>query len=291
MIGHGTSPVPGGGTAPSTPIPILVYHSIDDHASEGFAPWAMSRRRFAEHMAHLADQGFRTLAVRDLVAALDGGRPLPDRTVVITFDDGFADFRRNALPELQRHGLAATLYVATGYIDGASRWLRRVGEGDRAMLTWPQLREVESCGIEVAAHSVTHPQLDLLRPAAARAEIVESKQSLQDGLGRPVDTFAYPFGNYDRRTREIVIDAGFTAACAVKHAMSHRDDDRFALARIIVRAGDGVADLKRYLDGENLALAPARERLRTAAWRRVRRIRETARHFSEIGHRDAARSA
>ena len=272
-------------------IPILLYHSIDDQASDGFAPWAMPRRRFAEHMTYLADRGFRTLTVRALVAALDKGQPqsLPERVVVITFDDGFADFQRNAVPVLMHHGFASTLYAATGHIGGASRWLRHVGEGNREMLTWSQLRDVDACGIEVGAHSVTHPQLDLLPVKSARDEILRSRYALEDGLGRAVDTFAYPFGNYDRRIRSIVADAGFTAACAVKHAMSHCNDDRLALARIIIRGNDSVTQLASYLDGAGLAAATSHERFRTTAWRQVRRARQAVRCITAKGlRRDAA---
>lgn len=152
------------------------------------------------------------------------------------------------------------------------------------MLTWSQVREIDRSGIELGAHSVSHPQLDLLRPAVARAEIEGSRQALEDGIGRAVDTFAYPFGSYDRRVREMVVEAGFNAACAVKHAISHRGDDRFALARIIVRADDDVAKLARYLRGECVAPAKARERLRTRTWRHVRRALQVARRLREIGH-------
>jgi peptidoglycan/xylan/chitin deacetylase (PgdA/CDA1 family) len=154
--------------------------------------------------------------------------------VVLTFDDGFADFYSAALPALRRHGFNATLYIATSFVEGTSRWLEHIGEGDRPMLNWEQLAEINSSGIECAAHTHTHPELDMLPPSIARDEIVRSKELLEEHLGQRIPSFAYPFGFYSSRVMHIVRESGFDSACAIGRKMSSSHDNRYALSRLMI---------------------------------------------------------
>jgi peptidoglycan/xylan/chitin deacetylase (PgdA/CDA1 family) len=196
---------------------------------------------------------------------------LPERSVVITIDDGLADFYQNALPILMKHGVAATLYVVTGLVGGRCAWLDAEGEGHRPMLTWDQIGQIARCGIECGAHTQHHPELDVLPLEAARKQILESKAALEGYLGRSVASFAYPYGKYCRKVREMVQAAGFTSACAVKHALSATDDDPFALARIQVPPDVPLASFEQWLQGRGVRRAPRREPVSKIAWRLARR--------------------
>jgi peptidoglycan/xylan/chitin deacetylase (PgdA/CDA1 family) len=167
--------------------------------------------------------------------------------VVLTFDDGYADFYTDTLPELQRHGFTATLYVVTAFIGNTSRWLQREREAMRPLLTWPQLAEISASGIECGAHSHTHPALDMLPPSVARAEIIRSKELLEERLDQHVLSFAYPYGYYNTRVQEAVRTCGFTSACAVRLAMSSLHDDPYALARLAITPDTDVHDLATAL--------------------------------------------
>ena len=112
-----------------------------------------------------------------------------------------------------------------------------------------------------------------LSPAAAGEEIISSKMTLEQHLSRPVSTFAYPYGFYRPTVRKLVQLGGYSSACAVKHAMSAITDDRFALARIMVTPDTGVDRFDSLIAGRGLRVAPVRERMRTKAWRLVRRSR------------------
>jgi peptidoglycan/xylan/chitin deacetylase (PgdA/CDA1 family) len=252
-------------------VPLLLYHSVTSRPDPRFREWAVSPELFAAHMSHLAEQGYRTLTVRELVErAFEQRRPLEPRTVVITFDDGFADFYSAAWPELRKHGLAATIFITTGYVGRASAWLASMGEGDRPMLTWSQIEEISSAGIECGAHGHHHLQLDTVPAARAEADVRRSKELLDETAG-PVTSFAYPHGYYTRRVQRLVADAGFSAACGVKDALSTSDDDRFALARVVVRGGTGVDRLARVLRGEDTPVVHGKRTLRRGAWRALRR--------------------
>lgn len=254
-------------------IPILLYHAVADGVHGSFAPYAIDRARFGEHLDVLVEGGHTALTVTDLVTHLRSGASLPPRPVVVTFDDGFADFADAAWPELESRGLPATLYVTSGALDATSTWLGSQGEGDRRMLSWSALADLADAGCEIGAHTLSHPPLDCISRAEAEQEIVGSRVQLEDRLDHPIPSFAYPHGHHDRHVRQIVVDAGFDSACAVKDALSHPGDDLYALARITV-FGDVTPDrLRDHLAGVGVRLAPRRERLRTTAWRTVRRHR------------------
>lgn len=257
----------------TSPIAILVYHSVSDMAAPRFRPYAITPNRFAAHMQVLVDAGFETLTVSDLVQTVVGLRKPPNRpTAVVTFDDGYSDFADAAWPVLDRLGLAATLYVTTGYVGGTSRWMERIGEGGRPMLGWTRLRSLASSGIEVGAHGHTHRELDALPSAEAKNEIVRSKQELEEGLGRRVESFAYPHGYHDATVRHFVIEAGFSSASAVKEASSSAYDDPFALSRFTIKADTSSTALGQLLNGESTRTAPRQEHVRTNLWRRARRV-------------------
>jgi peptidoglycan/xylan/chitin deacetylase (PgdA/CDA1 family) len=260
-------------SAPS-PIPILLYHSLTREASARYRPYAIDPARFAEQMESLAASGCSTLTIRQLVDALrDPTTPLPARPVVITFDDGFREIYDVALPILQRLGLRGTALVVTGHVGGTSRWLDGDGEGWRPLMSWSQIRELAAHGIEIGSHSHRHPQLDTLSEASARTEIATSKQLIEDGIGQAVEAFAYPHGYHSRTVKRLVREAGYEVAFGVKHALSHRDDDRWGLGRAVVTADVATQTLQGWLAGEGLRRSWAAERPQTTVWRAVRRFR------------------
>jgi peptidoglycan/xylan/chitin deacetylase (PgdA/CDA1 family) len=253
-------------------VPVLGYHSVSDQPTGQFGPYTVSRRQLASHLDKVTGLGFHTLTVGQLVAHRAAGIPLPPRTAVITFDDGFADFD-NAWPELIQRGLAATLYVTAGTVGRTSEWLAPLGAGGLAMLSRSQLLALAADGCEIGAHSMSHPQLDCLSRPAAAAEIRQSKDTLEQALGRSIDTFAYPHGYHDKTVRDLVAAAGFTSAVALRNALSPADDDPFALARVTITADFGSEQVARVLTGRAVPVARPGERWRTRLWRQERRRR------------------
>jgi peptidoglycan/xylan/chitin deacetylase (PgdA/CDA1 family) len=255
-----------------TPVPILLYHSISDDPPQWIRPLSITPKEFSHHLELIRASVRTPVSVGDYASILAGHGSLPDRPVVITFDDGFADFREEALPALRRAGLQATLFVTTGFLEGVS-------EGD-AMKRPPgrwldaaALLDLHAEGVEIGAHSHSHPHLDTLPAEMARDEIARSKQMLEELLDAPVSSFAYPHGYHGPVVRRLAQECGFASACAVKNALSWDDDDRFALARLMVRADTTLDRLEAWLDGRGAPLARARERARTRAWRTYRRGR------------------
>lgn len=264
------------------PVPILRYHSVSDGPPSGVARHAVSRRQFAAHLDQLARLGFTTLTVAELLLARAVGMPLPERTAVITFDDGFADFAAYAWPELAARDMTATLYVTAGALDGTSRWLGPLGAGHLPMLTRREVVELAGAGCEIGAHSMTHPQLTELSRSAAAREITQSKAVLEHLLGRAVDSFAYPHGGHDAGVRQLVVDAGFGSAAAVKNVFGPAGEDWFTLLRSPMTADVDVARLTDLLIAPDSPTGGPGERLHSRLWRQARRLqprRTTDRRF------------
>jgi peptidoglycan/xylan/chitin deacetylase (PgdA/CDA1 family) len=253
---------------PAGPIvPVLCYHSVASSAPPSLARWTMDPSRFREHLALLADRSVMTPTVSEYAGML-ARDTVPASTIVITFDDGFADFATDVVPILEEFGLRATLYATTGYLGGTPGWMP--ADGRAPMLSREQLAALPPSHVEIGAHGHSHAQLDVVSRRDARDEIRRSKDVLEHILGRSVHSFAYPFGYHSRRVRDDVIAAGYTSACAVKQALSGPGDDVFAIARVLV-TDDMTSDrLARILDGHEFGRAPRQERLRVKAWRAAR---------------------
>jgi peptidoglycan/xylan/chitin deacetylase (PgdA/CDA1 family) len=287
-----STPVPQvpSASARPIPIPILLYHSITRDATAGYRPYAVDPVRFRTQMELVAQAGSRTLTVRELGAILaDPSGRVPERSVVITFDDGFDDVHREALPVLDRLGLTATAFLVAGHVGATSRWLAAAGEGHRRLMSWSQVRELAAAGIEIGSHSHTHPELDTLPAHLVDRELDRSRAVLEDGLGAPVTSFAYPYGYHTPGLEAALGRHGYQAGCAVKHALSHPGDDRRALGRAMVSPDTTDEQLAAWLDGRGLPLAWAGERPQTIAWRAVRRAR--SRYARLRPHSDTPTSA
>jgi peptidoglycan/xylan/chitin deacetylase (PgdA/CDA1 family) len=267
----------------STVIPILIYHSLTTEATEPYRRFSMDPGQFAEQMEHIAAGGWQTLTVSQLSAALAGPvESLPERPLVITFDDGFEETHSVALPVLTRLGLQSTVYVVTRYLGDRSRWLASLGEGDRPMLAPAQVRDLDEAGVEIGPHGHRHVALDEIPFSQAVGEIDVSRRALEEIVGHPVVTFAYPYGYHTGGIKRYLRASGFDSACAVKQALSHPHDDRYALARAIVGSDLSTEGLDSWIRGEGLPMSWRGERPQTRVWRFARRVK----HAIPVGGRE-----
>ncbi len=257
----------------TTKIPILMYHSISLTQNVKFYPFTVSPDSFAEQMHYLSIADYTPITVSHLVHIMNSPeQKLPERPVLLTFDDGFADFFSAAFPILQRYQFTATLYVATSFIEGTSRWLQHEGESMRPMISKNELRQIRAYGIECGGHTHSHPQLDTLALKQARHEITVCKDTLEQLLGEQIESFAYPFGYYTLPVQHLVQEAGYTSSCAVKHKMATLKADLFALPRLMVKPGTTVEDFDHLLHGKSISRLQALYlHMRTPLWSTVRR--------------------
>ncbi|MEA2170082.1 MAG: hypothetical protein QOF76_3382 [Solirubrobacteraceae bacterium] len=255
-------------------VPILLYHSVSSRPHPLIADFAIAPAAFATHLDLIAERGLSTLTIDELAAAFAAGDDLR-RAVAVTFDDGFRDTLTAALPALRERRQSATLYVTTGLLRGATPVLD--ADLAAAMLAAEELAELRAGGVQLGAHSHTHPHLDTLRGATLRDEVTRPRALLEEILGAPVTSFAYPHGYAGPRVRRTVAAAGYATACGVGEAFTSPGEDQLRLSRLMVRRDTEVATVAAWLDRQAAPGPRASESARTRGWRAYRRARATLR--------------
>ena len=197
----------------ATRVPVLTYHAIDEERSVT----SVSPARFRDHMMWLRDHGWRSLTLDQLLAGLEAGE-WPDRSVVLTFDDGFVSVLDKARPVLTAAGLSAIVFAAAAHLGGTGASVGAPAAlKSRRLLNKQGLRDAYGAGFEIGSHAMTHVPLTSLPLHAAMKEITRSREALEDAIGAPVRSFAYPFGDQSAplidRVRS-VYDAGFSTRLA-----------------------------------------------------------------------------
>jgi peptidoglycan/xylan/chitin deacetylase (PgdA/CDA1 family) len=255
-------------------VPILMYHEISARPDAAFGRLAVAPQAFETQLECLIKDGFTTFTASAIAAALATGAALPEPAAVLTFDDGFADFHEYVLPMLHQHGCTATLFVSTGWIADVGQ--RAAGRRPGKMLTWSQIVEATAEGIEIGAHSHTHPELDQLGRKELRAELTVSKRLLEDALGTSVAGLAYPFGYSNVAVRRAALEAGYTYACAVRNAMASPQHDPLALPRLTIKASTSEDAFVHAVRGQSLSKIYRTEHMLTKGWAVARRTRAIA---------------
>lgn len=199
---------------------VLTYHSI----SHGPAPLCIPPERLAADLDFLQGAGFEPARLEELAAALAARARLPRRRFVLTFDDGYRDFLDAALPILESRRLPATLFATAGGD-------RRLPGGELLLMSLDEIAEAAHRGVAVGGHSLHHPDLVRLDDPALEEELRACREILEARSGRPVTSFAYPFGRFDGRVREAVA-RHFSVACTTRLALARAGDDALALPRV-----------------------------------------------------------
>lgn len=225
---------------------VLMYHIIDAPRSAMESKLCCLPGRFAEQMAWLAGS-CNPVTLDRLLAGLDGREELPERSVSITFDDGFCKTFEHAMPVLAEHGIPATMFIVADRIGGDNDWMHRRGMPRRQLMDASQIRDMHEAGITIGSHTLTHPHLPECTPVVMRSEIADSKARLEDVLSVPVRHFAYPHGIYDDSARELVEQCGYHSACSTRSGFNNGQTNRFELRRIEVFGRDRLFHLRQKI--------------------------------------------
>lgn len=218
---------------------VLAYHAIADVHDPRRGRYAVPPERFAAQLRLLARAGARFISGEEFLRAAAGRGGLPRRAVLVTFDDCYEDLYTAALPILHRHGVPAVAFAIPGLLGDTNRWDQADGAPVMRMLDAGRLASLPAQGVEIGAHTVTHPVLTRAGDdAVLAAEVAGSVTGLMDaGLPRP-RMFAYPYGEHDARVRAAVADAGVECAFAIEAGRAVPGRDRFTIPRIEVLRDD-----------------------------------------------------
>ena len=234
-----------------TRIPILMYHGIQLSIGmrHPYFETNISPQLFARHMEFLSNDGYKTVTLREANQALLTGRAI-EKWIVLTFDDGYRDFYTEAFPVLSQYGLKATVFVVPG-LTGE----QRIGRNAKEFMTWGEIREVQSYGMQIGSHTMTHPKLHCMQPSQIREELRQSKDLIEDKLGVAVQSFAYPFAfpEQDRRfvqtMRALLQLHGYRDGVCTIIGTAKRGNDPLFLPRLPANAYDDLPFLQAKLSG------------------------------------------
>jgi peptidoglycan/xylan/chitin deacetylase (PgdA/CDA1 family) len=213
------------------PVPILEYHVLGRPQTEvSYPDLYVPRASFRKQMDWLDEQGYEAVTLEQVEQAWYRGGTLPDKPIVISFDDGYRPQYTFALPELRRHGWPGVLNLKA---EGSDLYESNV----KAML---------AAGWELAAHTIDHSDLTTIEAAALEEEVAGSREILRREYGAPVKNFCYPAGRFDETVIAAVEAAGYEAATTEIPGLATRDKP-YELARIEVLGSWGVEELAAAL--------------------------------------------
>jgi len=213
-------------------LPVLCYHKIGPKPpGVKIRSIYLGESLFSRQMAALSAEGFRSISADRLA----GSGPA-SREILLTFDDGSLTVFRHAMKPMASAGFRAINYLVSDLIGGFNEWDTVKGEVPDRLMDEAQIREWMAAGHEIGAHTRTHPKLSRIAPDKAREEIAGSKKSLEDRFGLPVRHFCYPYGDYSRRVRDMVEEAGYETAVTVDPGVLLPGTDRYLIPRIGARA-------------------------------------------------------
>ncbi len=207
--------------------PVLTFHALEENSSV----ISFSSSLFKRGLAKLHEAGHRTLTLSEVADYVRREQPFPDHCFAITFDDGYASVYSEGFPVLQRFGMSATVFLTVGERQPVTPETRLPSLSGRPMLSWREIREMQDGGMNFGAHTLTHPNLTRLPRDRVDSEISGSKAVIEDALGAPVRSFAYPFGYYDAESMRLA-QQYFACAWSANLGFVSPRSDLYALERL-----------------------------------------------------------
>lgn len=208
---------------PTYRVPILMYHYIEPQDKDDKIRASLTTNPYTldAEIKTLKDSDYTFMTAFELSQVINGKKSLPGKPVLLTFDDGYRDFYTYAYPILKRYNVPATQYVITGYLNNPNH------------LTVSQLQEIARDNlVEIGAHTVTHDWLKGKNPQEVTFQVSKSKEDLEKLTGKPVNSFAYPYGAFDLQAAKIVDAAGYTNSVSTIPGIIQSHENRFFLYRL-----------------------------------------------------------
>ncbi len=203
--------------------PILEYHTVTNHPDPSSEIYNVPPAEFSAQLDYLAENGYTTITLKDYARARRFGEPLPDKPIILTFDDGYADNYSEMLPILEAHGMKAVVFVITNEI------------GKSGYLSMWQLKDMQRRGVEIGSHTADHLPLITLSDEFLINQIRLSKIFLEWSGIEPVASLSYPNGVYNSQIIEMLAQENYLAAVTGEAGLNTLETDPYRLRRVNVR--------------------------------------------------------
>ena len=206
--------------APPEGFPILEYHMVTENPHPDAKPYVVPPEDFAEQLDYLAEEGYTTITPQDYARARKGKQQLPDKPIILTFDDGYEDNWRVVLPMLEERGMKAVFYMVTNSI------------GQPGYLTWDNLFDMERRGMEIGSHTANHLPLTTLSPEKQREELRLSKLMLEWKGMKTIYSFSYPNGSYNAGVVAMLAEEEYLTAVTGEAGLNTLETNPYLLRRV-----------------------------------------------------------
>ena len=221
------------GVSRTARVPILMYHHVEIPPAGADAirrDLSIAPAALEQQLRFLKEEGYESISLRDLALYLTRGKPLPDKPVVLTFDDGYRDAYTHAFPLLRRFGFVGTFFLVTAPIDAENPdWL-----------AWDQVKAMHDAGMEFEPHSYDHPDMRDRSTDFLVFQILASKGAIEERTGELSRFFAYPSGRYDQAVVDVLRSAHLWGAVLTEQGATHTTEGLFSLSRVRVQPGDSL---------------------------------------------------
>lgn len=224
----------GGNPDAPKAIPVLMYHRVTDDPVPALAQWAVSPASFRAQMEWLAANGFTALRLHEFEDHVWNGTPLPQRPVLITFDDGYVDTGEIAVPLLQEFGHPATIFLPTGHVGGTAIWDSAFGPPP-PLMGWTQIEQLATQGFDFAPHTVVHKRLTAFDFKGLQPELTAPADEIAARFGRGMHALAYPYGAFDEPTQRAALAVGCRLAFTTQYGKWQPGCNVMAIPRLEVR--------------------------------------------------------
>jgi peptidoglycan/xylan/chitin deacetylase (PgdA/CDA1 family) len=217
-------------------VPILYYHSIAVRLGNEVC---MSPNKFQQQMTYLSEHGYHVISMDELYQGLYNSKPFPSKPVVITFDDGYSDNFTNAYPIMQKYGFAATVFVISSYIN------------ESAALSAEQLKKLQNARWIIGEHTENHTDLTKLSSTQVVAELQRSRKAIEAITGKPLNYFAYPYGEYNTQVMNEVQKVGYSLAFTTDRGWVSKKSNPLAMHRVYCYASMSMDEFVRRVSNPN----------------------------------------
>jgi len=232
-------------------VPVLMYHRVEASLQPAERRYAVTGAQFAAQLDWLAAHDWRPCTMAAFLAWYQDGASLPERSVLITFDDGFACLHAQVLPQLAQRGWPASVFLVSALTGGRENWLAREQQASaaaHALLSAAQITEMAAAGFEFHSHSRHHARLTELDDARLTDEVAGSRAELQQLLGTTVEAIAYPYGGVDKRVRQAVAQAGYRLGFGVEPGFNRAAGPTMDVRRLDITGFDTPRRFGRKLN-------------------------------------------
>ncbi|MGE5389747.1 MAG: polysaccharide deacetylase family protein [Deltaproteobacteria bacterium] len=201
-------------------LPILMYHQVGDGPNSLF----VRDTEFYEQMKYLHDNQYMVVSLAEAAQMLKN-KSIPEKTVALTFDDGYQTFYDKVWPVLKQYSFNATVFVITDKVDSAP------------FMNWDEIKTLSDSGVEIGCHTRTHPSLKSLASNRLGTEILQSRSAIEGNTETAVQTFCYPSGEYRQKAVDLIRQNGYTAAVTTKYGTAGYNNDMYLLPRVRISRG------------------------------------------------------